>query len=100
MITLQLDNEPVIGDVTIDATRFIVHLQDGRSLTIPYDWYPRLAYGTLKERENWELFGNGYGIHWPDLDEDLAIDGILAGNRSAESSRSLGKWLSTRTKAA
>ena len=84
MLTLMFDKGPIIINLTIGDNAFVVHLADGRSLTIPYSWYPRLAYETAEERQNWEIFGDGYAIHWPDLDEDLAIDGLLAGNRSAE----------------
>ena len=90
------DKEPIIIDLTIGNSAFVVHLADGRSLTVPYDWYPRLANATMEERRNWEVFGDGYAIHWPEFDEDLAIDGLLAGNRSAESGRSLERWLRNR----
>jgi len=96
MNTFALEKEPIITDLTIGDNAFVVHLADGRSLTIPYNWYPRLAYGTAAERQNWEVFGDGFAIHWSELDEDLAIDGLLAGNRSAESGRSLERWLRSR----
>ena len=96
MNTLTLEQEPTIIDLTFRENSFVVHLADGRRLSVPYAWYPRLAYGTAAERRNWEIFGDGYAIHWPELDEDIAIDGLLAGNRSAESSRSLERWLENR----
>jgi hypothetical protein len=74
----------------------IVHLDDGRSISIPIAWYPRLLHGTLAERNKYELIGDGEGIHWPDLDEDLSVEGLLAGRRSAESDKSLAKWLAKR----
>jgi hypothetical protein len=69
-----------------------VRLDDGRSLSVPLAWYPRLLDGTQAERENYELIGGGEGIHWPELDEDISIEGLLAGRRSAESAASLATW--------
>jgi hypothetical protein len=69
-----------------------VRLDDGRSLSVPLAWYPRLLDGTVAERENYELIGEGEGIHWPELDEDISVQGLLAGRRSAESAASLAKW--------
>ena len=74
----------------------VVDLRDGRTVTAPLRWYPRLLHGTARERRNWRLIGGGVGIHWPDLDEDLSVEGILAGRPSAESQASLKKWLSDR----
>ncbi|MCA1839120.1 MAG: DUF2442 domain-containing protein [Actinobacteria bacterium] len=71
----------------------VVDLVDGRTISVPISWYPRLVYGTPQERAEWELIGRGSGIHWPKLDEDVSIDGILAGNPSKESRASLQKWL-------
>jgi hypothetical protein len=69
-----------------------VQLDDGRALSVPLVWYPRLLEGTVEERNRYELIGNSGGIHWPDLDEDISVEGLLAGRRSAESARSLAKW--------
>jgi hypothetical protein len=74
----------------------IVQLDDGRSLSIPMAWYPRLLHGTKSERETFELIGDGEGIHWPELDEDISVEGLLAGRRSAESDASLARWLEKR----
>jgi hypothetical protein len=74
----------------------IVDLRDGRTITAPLAWYPRLLHGSVRERRNWRLIGGGVGIHWPDLDEDLSVEGILAGRPSAESQVSLTKWLADR----
>jgi hypothetical protein len=74
----------------------IVHLVDGRTVSVPLAWYPRLFYSTSEERQNWELLGDGEGIHWPDLDEDIAVAHLLAGVPSGESQRSLKKWLDAR----
>ena len=73
-----------------------VDLRDGRSVTAPLSWYPRLLHGSARERRNWRLIGGGVGIHWPDLDEDLSVESILAGRPSAESQASLRKWLTDR----
>ena len=83
-------------NVTDDA--LTVDLADGRTLSVPLTWYPRLLHGTPKERGNWRLIGNGVGIHWPDLDEDISIEGLLLGKRSGESQASLRKWLNARAK--
>ena len=77
-----------------DALR--VDLSDGRTVTVPLGWYPRLASGSPRERRNWRLIGAGEGIHWPDLDEDISVEGILAGRPSAESQPSFERWLSSR----
>jgi hypothetical protein len=74
-----------------------VELADGRTLTVPLDWYPRLFHGTEAERGRWQLLGDGYAIEWPDLDEHIGINGLLAGHRSGESSESISRWLATRT---
>lgn len=74
----------------------VVDLVDGRTLTVPLAWYPRLAHGTSLERANWRLIGRGEGIHWPDLDEDISVEGLLAGRRSGETQDSLRRWLEKR----
>lgn len=71
----------------------VVELEDGRSISVPLDWYPRLAHATSAERNHWRLIGKGEGIHWPDLDEDISVENILAGQPSHESQRSLKQWL-------
>ena len=73
-----------------------VELTDGRTIGAPLAWYPRLAHGTRKERNSWRLIAAGRGIHWPDLDEDISVANLLAGQPSTESQASLGKWLSAR----
>ena len=74
------------GTLTVD-------LVDGRTVTVPIAWYPRLLHGTPKQRQNWRLIGQGEGIHWPDLDEDISIENLLSGNPSGESQRSLKRWI-------
>jgi hypothetical protein len=73
-----------------------VDLADGRSIAVPIAWYPRLAHGTPAERANWRLIGRGEGIHWPDLDEDISVENLLAGSRSGESQTSFKRWLASR----
>src|SRR3989454_1832034 len=80
--------------VTDDA--LTVDLLDGRTVSVPLSWYPRLAHATPAERANWRLIGRGEGIHWPDLDEDISVAGLLAGRPSGESQSSLRRWLESR----
>jgi hypothetical protein len=71
-------------------------LADGRTVIVPLDWYPRLLIGSDRERDNWHLLGDGYAIEWPDLDEQIGIEGLLAGRRSGESQESFQHWLAAR----
>ena len=91
---------PTVTAVTVtdDAVQF--ELSDGRTVSAPLAWYPRLAHGAPAERANWRLIGRGDGVHWPDLDDDISIDGVLAGRRSGESQASLKRWLESRGAAA
>jgi hypothetical protein len=73
-------------------------LTDGRTISVPLAWYPRLVYGAPEERGNWRLIGNGEGIHWPDLDEDISVENIILGQPSGESQRSLQHWLEKRAR--
>jgi hypothetical protein len=75
-----------------------VDLVDGRTIVVPLAWFPRLWNGTPQERSHFEIFGDGAYIHWPDLDEDLTVAGLLAGQRSGESPQSLKKWLDLRNR--
>ena len=84
--------------VTVTDDSLTVDLTDGRTISAPLAWYPRLVHGTLQERNNWRLIGDGEGIHWPDLDEDLSVEGLLLGRPSSESQRSFQRWLDERTK--
>jgi len=85
-----------LTNVAIDDTTLTIDLEDGRSVSVPIGWYPRLAYGTQEERNNWEIAGAGYGICWPDLDEDIGVEGLLLGKRSMESPASFSRWLEQR----
>lgn len=73
-----------------------VDLADGRTVVVPLAWFPRLAHGTPSERASWRLIGGGAGIHWPDLDEDISVESLLAGRRSGETQESLRRWLRAR----
>lgn len=68
-----------VADVRCDADSLIVDLIDGRTISVPLAWYPRLLAATPAERAHWEVAGGGYGIHWPDIDEDLSTEGLLRG---------------------
>ncbi len=87
-------------EVSVTDDTLAIDLTDGRTLLVPLTWYPRLWHGTLEERQNWRLIGDGVGIHWPDLDEDISVEGLILGKRSGESQRSLQRWLEQRTKLA
>jgi hypothetical protein len=79
MSTLAVELHPHAQKVVCTETSIIVELIDGRTITAPLVWFPRLAKATVEQLKNWELLGDGEGIHWPDLDEDLSIAGLLAG---------------------
>ena len=85
--------------VTVTADTLTVDLVDGRSVSVPLAWYPRLAHGSPAEREHWNLIGRGEGIHWTELDEDVGVEGLLAGRASGESQASLERWLRGREQA-
>jgi len=82
--------------VAVTDDTLTVELSDSRSISVPLAWYPRLLNGTAEERSRWRLIGQGQGIHWPDLDEDISVENLLVGRPSAESQHSLKKWLTTR----
>ena len=96
MTTLVLETEPLVIKVTVTDEKVIVDLADGRSLSVPLAWYPRLLHGTPEERHNWLLLGDGYAIEWVDLDEHIGVEGLLAGRRSSESQQSFESWLINR----
>lgn len=85
-----------IVNVAVTDDTLSVDLEDGRTISVPIGWYPRLAYGTPSERANLQVSGAGYGIHWPNLDEDLGVEGLLLGRRSTESPMSFERWLHRR----
>ena len=65
-------------DVEVTADRLIVRLADGRELSAPLAWFPRLLHATPEQRRNWRFIGHGIGIHWPDVDEDVSVAGLLS----------------------
>jgi hypothetical protein len=77
----------------------VADLADGRTISVPLAWFPRLAHRTATERANWRLIGRGEGVHWPDLDEDVSVESLLAGRRSGETQESLRRWLERRASA-
>lgn len=87
---------PKALDVKVTNDSLNVDLSDGRTLSVPIEWFPRLLHATSKERNNWRLIGKGHGIHWEDIDEDISVEGLLAGRPSGESQISFKKWLKQR----
>lgn len=95
-----IDIKPVLAQsVAVTSDTLQVDLVDGRTLAVPVTWYPRLAHGTPAERAEWQLIGGGHGVHWPQLDEDISVDDLLAGRRSSETQASLQRWLARRATA-
>jgi len=87
---------PNAVSVLIDEDTLTVELDDGRTVSVPVAWYPRLLHASKNERSNWRLIGKGRGIHWENVDEDISVESILAGRPSGESQASLKKWLEAR----
>ena len=95
-LELRVASPPYALNVLVTEDPLSVELSDGRSISAPTDWYPRLIHGSHSERNNWRLIGRGEGINWPDLDEDISVEGLLAGKPSGESQKSFKEWLTTR----
>ena len=91
---------PETLNVSLTDDTLSVDLSFGRSISVPIAWFPRLLHSTEQERNNWRLIGKGQGIHWEDLDEDISIEGLLAGKPSGESRESFKKWLAKRSEKA
>ena len=89
-------NVPNAIDVTVTDDTLSVELSDGRTISVPLAWYPRLVHADQAERDNWRFIGQGEGIHWEAVDEDLSVEGLLAGRPSGESQSSFQRWLSGR----
>jgi uncharacterized protein DUF2442 len=89
----------LVVNVAVTEDALTVELVDGRSLSVPLEWYPRLVRATPAERNNWRLIGRGEGVHWPELDEDVSASGLLAGRASAEAQASLERWMLSRERA-
>jgi len=92
-IKIQVSNA---NNVIVTDDSLIIELDDGRTISVPTAWYPRLLNASKKERENWRLLGKGSGVHWESLDEDISVEGLLAGRPSGESQVSFKKWLESR----
>ena len=86
-------------DVAVSDDTLSVELSDGRTISVPVDWYPRLTHATEQQRANWRIIGRGDGIHWEDIDEDISVGALLAGKTSGESLSSLKAWLESRQSA-
>ena len=86
-----------VMSVTITDDTLTVDLSDGRTISVPLGWYPRLLHGTPEERNHWRLIGQGEGIHWLDLDEDISVENLIAGKPSGESQQSFKKWQESRS---
>lgn len=82
--------------VELSEDMLTVMLSDARSILVPLTWYPRLLSGRPEERQHWRLIGDGQGIHWEDLDEDVSVENLLASRRPGESQPSLKRWLDAR----
>ena len=88
---MKSNRQPKIQDVMTTTDRLTVSYDDGRIVSLPLKWYPRLSRATPAQRRNWELIGRGYGVHWPDVDEDLSAEGLLHGRPAREFVHSLGR---------
>ena len=89
---------PFAVDVNVTEDTISVELSDGRTISSPLGWFPRLERATEQEKSNWRLIGKGHGIHWEDIDEDISVEGLVAGKLSGESQTSFKSWLETRKK--
>ncbi|MBZ0170021.1 MAG: DUF2442 domain-containing protein [Kofleriaceae bacterium] len=87
---------PAAQSVKITDDSLSVDLSDGRTISVPLAWFPRLLHATKAERNNWRLIGKGHGIHWELIDEDISVEGLLAGRPSGESQLSFSRWLEER----
>ena len=91
---------PEALNVSLTDDTLSVDLSDGRSISVPIAWFPRLLHASEQERNNWRLIGRGQGIHWKDIDEDISVEGLLAGRPSGESQESFQKWLANHSRKA
>jgi hypothetical protein len=87
---------PLATGVVVTDDTLTVDLSDGRTVSVPLAWYPRLLNATTRERSNWKLVAQGEGMHWPEVDEDISVASLIAGRPSAESAASLQRWLTAR----
>jgi len=101
MTTLAIELRMVSAqNVKVTDEALIVVLSDGRTVSVPLAWFPRLLHGTPEERNKWRLIGDGEGIYWPALDEDISVENLILGKPSGESQKSFKKWLEARPKSA
>jgi len=99
MTTLAIEIRVALAQkVTVTDDSLTVDLSDGRTVSVPLAWFPRLLHGTPEERTHWRLIGDGEGIHWPDLDEDISVENLIFGKPSGESQKAFKKWLEKRKK--
>ena len=97
MTSSTVDTQHVrVTAVVVADDLLTVELSDGRTIAVPLSWYPRLCHGSPDERSEWRLIGDGRGIHWPRLDEDISVENLTFGKPSAESQASLKRWLESR----
>jgi hypothetical protein len=88
---------PLALSVRVTQDTLHVDLSDGRTMSVPLEWYPRILHATLEERKQWRLIGKGRGIHWEALDEDISVEDLIAGRPSGESQASFKKWAASRS---
>jgi hypothetical protein len=101
MTTLAVNLDlPYAEGVKVSEDTLNVDLSDGRTISVPLSWFPRLVYASREQRNNWRLIGRGHGIHWDDIDEDISVEGLISGRPSGESQSSLKKWLEENMKKA
>lgn len=97
MTTLAVETRPAMAQhITVSDDALVVELTDGRTISAPLAWYPRLLHASVTERDHWRFIGKGEGMHWPDLDEDISVENIVLGRPSGESQASLQRWLKDR----
>lgn len=97
-LMVELLEIPKAQQVVLTDDALTVDLSDGRTISVPLAWYPRLLHSTPIERNNWRFIGGNEGIHWPDIDEDISVKNIILGKPSGESQKSFQRWLEERAK--
>ncbi|NCJ07278.1 DUF2442 domain-containing protein [Synechococcales cyanobacterium C] len=95
-LTIELSEIPMIQRVIVTDDTLSSDLSDGRTISVPLAWYPRLLHGSIEERNDWRFIGSGSGIHWNQLDEDISVTNLILGQPSGESQKSFQRWLSSR----
>lgn len=95
-LTVELLEIPTIQQVTVTDDTLSADLSDGRTISVPLAWYPRLLHGSIEERNDCRFIAGGSGIHWNQLDEDVSIKNLILGQPSGESQKSFQRWLSSR----